>query len=215
MPERPAAGLPAQKLSAGLEALGLTLNEAQQAQLLAYLKLLQKWNKTYNLTAISAPLEMIEKHLLDSLAILPHLRGRRVLDIGSGAGLPGVPLAIAAPERSFVLLDANSKKTRFLLQVKGELRLANLSVVHSRLADYRPDGSAFDVLTARAFASLTDLLAGAAHLFAAHTRLLAMKGDIPQRELSDLPAGFRLEGITPLSVPGLDARRHLLCITPE
>lgn len=200
-------------LRRGIEVLGLALDAMQQEQLLTYLMLLVKWNKVYNLTAIRAPGEMVTKHLLDSLAVLPHLQGGRVLDVGSGAGLPGIPLAVADPAREFTLLDANSKKTRFLLQAKGELRLSNLSVVHSRLEQYRP-GRLFDTVTARAFASLAEMAAGTAHLLAPGGSLLALKGDYPQQELDALPAGFAVREIIALTVPGLEARRHLVRIAP-
>lgn len=200
-------------LAQGITTLGLPLDAEQQERLLAYLALLVKWNQAYNLTAIRHPLEMVTKHLLDSLAVLPHLHGARVLDVGSGAGLPGIPLAIAAPAREFTLLDSNGKKTRFLLQAKGELRLSNLSVVHSRLEQYRP-GQLFDTVTARAFASLADMVAGTAHLLAPGGSLLAMKGEYPQDELDALPPGFAVREIIALTVPGLEAQRHLVRIAP-
>ncbi|MFA5627148.1 MAG: 16S rRNA (guanine(527)-N(7))-methyltransferase RsmG [Thiohalomonadaceae bacterium] len=205
----------ATELAEGVVELGLSLDEKKQEQVLAYLQLLIKWNKTYNLTAIRQPHEMIRKHLLDSLAIWPYLRGEQILDIGSGAGLPGIPLAIADPAREFTLLDSNSKKTRFLLQVKGELQLVNLSVVHSRLEDYRPAGVEFDTITARAFATLAEMLSGAAHLFARQTCLLAMKGEYPGAELAALPEGFVAEEIIALTVPGLAQQRHLVRIVTQ
>jgi 16S rRNA (guanine527-N7)-methyltransferase len=204
---------PAATLAQGIAALGLPLDAAQQERLLAYLALLVKWNQAYNLTAIRQPLEMVTKHLLDSLAVQPYLYGTRVLDVGSGAGLPGIPLAIADPAREFTLLDSNGKKTRFLLQAKGELRLSNLSVVHSRLEQYRP-GQLFDTVTARAFASLADMTAGTAHLLAPGGSLLAMKGEYPQDELDALPPGFVVREIIALTVPGLEAQRHLVRIAP-
>jgi len=201
------------RLDDGIAALGLPLDADHQERLLAYLALLVKWNQAYNLTAIRDPLEMVTKHLLDSLAVLPHLHGTRVLDVGSGAGLPGIPLAICDPAREFTLLDSNGKKTRFLLQAKGELRLSNLSVVHSRLEQYRP-GQLFDTVTARAFASLADMTAGTAHLLAPGGSLLAMKGEYPQDELDALPPGFVVREIIALTVPGLEAQRHLVRIAP-
>lgn len=199
-------------LAGGCRELGLELSAEQSGQMLAYLKLLVKWNKAYNLTAIRAPEEMIGKHLLDSLSILPYVRGPRVLDVGSGAGLPGIPLAIAAPQHEYVLLDANSKKTRFLLQVKGELQLSRVSVIHSRLEEYHP-AEPFDSITSRAFASLAQMVGASARLLAADGCLLAMKGAYPQAELADLPAGFVTSKTVALQVPQLDAARHLVCIT--
>lgn len=199
------------RLGDGIAALGLVLDAGQQERLLAYLALLVKWNKAYNLTAVREPSEMVTKHLLDSLALLPHLRGGRLLDVGSGAGLPGIPLAIAAPQLDVTLLDANSKKTRFLLQAKGELGLYNLSVVHSRVEQYRPE-RLFDTVTARAFASLAELYQGTARLLAAGGCLLAMKGDYPEQELAALPHGAVVQDVIALTVPGLQARRHLIRI---
>ncbi len=204
---------PEELLARGAAELGLQLSQAQREQLLAYLALMVKWNKAYNLTAIRDPAEMVVKHLLDSLAVLPHLQGGRVLDVGSGAGLPGIPLAIAAPGIDFTLLDSNSKKTRFLLQAKGELRLGNLSVVHSRVEQYRP-GQLFDTVTARAFASLADLVTETAQLIVAGGCLLAMKGELPEAELAVLPPGFVVREIIPLTVPALQAQRHLVRIVP-
>ncbi len=198
-------------LTDGLTALGLVLDMEQQEKLLAYVALLYKWNKTYNLTAVRDPLEMVGKHLLDSLAILPHLHGPRILDVGSGAGLPGIPLAIAAPRLELTLLDSNSKKTRFLVQAKGELGLSNLSVVHSRVEQFRPE-RLFDTVTARAFASLADMLAGTAHLLAPGGCLLAMKGEYPTEELAALPPGVEVREVIALTVPGLQAQRHLVRI---
>ncbi len=200
-----------ERLAGGIAALGLALDAAQQQRLLAYLALLLKWNKAYNLTAVRDPLEMVTKHLLDSLALLPHLQGGRLLDVGSGAGLPGIPLAIAAPQREVTLLDANSKKTRFLLQAKGELGLYNLSVVHSRVEQYRPE-RLFDTVTARAFASLAELYQDTAHLLAPGGCLLAMKGEYPAQELAALPQGVVVREVIAVTVPGLRAQRHLVRI---
>ncbi len=200
-----------ERLADGIAALGLALDAAQQERLLAYLALLLKWNKAYNLTAVRDPLEMVTKHLLDSLALLPHLQDGRLLDVGSGAGLPGIPLAIAAPQREVTLLDANSKKTRFLLQAKGELGLYNLSVVHSRVEQYRPE-RLFDTVTARAFASLAELYQGTAHLLAPGGCLLAMKGEYPAQELAALPPGVVVREVIAVTVPGLQAQRHLVRI---
>lgn len=200
-----------ERLASGIAALGLALDAAQQERLLAYLALLLKWNKAYNLTAVRDPLEMVTKHLLDSLALLPHLQDGRLLDVGSGAGLPGIPLAIAAPQREVTLLDANSKKTRFLLQAKGELGLYNLSVVHSRVEQYRPE-RLFDTVTARAFASLAELYQGTAHLLAPGGCLLAMKGEYPAQELAALPQGVVVREVIAVTVPGLQAQRHLVRI---
>jgi 16S rRNA (guanine527-N7)-methyltransferase len=155
----------------------------------------------------------VVRHILDSLAVLPWLQGPRVLDVGSGAGLPGIPLALAQPDGQFHLLDSNGKRSRFLRQAVAELPLDNVTVVHSRLADYRPAGH-FDSILARAFGTLAELAAGAIHLCAPGGRLLAMKGTYPDAELIHLPATCRLVSVYPLRVPHLAAERHLVHLVP-
>ncbi len=200
-------------LQEGLHTLGLALAPAVQEKLIAYIELLAKWNQAYNLTAVRDRQQMIARHLLDSLAILPLVRGPRVLDIGSGAGLPGIPLALARPNISFVLLDSNAKKTRFLVQAVAELELKNVEVVQERAEKYRP-AAKFDTLIARAFAGIADMLAVSASLCAPGGRWLAMKGVYPQEELSAIPPGYTIE-TQQLQVPGLDAVRHVVIITPQ
>ena len=173
------------RLSAGLQALSLECTSIQQQQLLDFVRLLAKWNKVYNLTAVRDPEEMVTRHLLDSLAVLPYVQGSRVLDVGTGAGLPGIPLAIACPEREFTLLDSNSKKTRFVQQAVNELGLGNVRVVHARCEDFHPE-QGFDVVLSRAFASIADMLASSGRHCAPHGRILAMKGADPADELMDL-----------------------------
>jgi 16S rRNA (guanine527-N7)-methyltransferase len=192
----------------------LELDEAAEHRLIAYLVLLEKWNRAYNLTAVRDPLEMVPRHLLDSLAVLPWLAGPNVLDIGSGAGLPGIPLAVARPDLAFTLLDSNAKKTRFMLQAAAELGLANVAVVNTRVEDFRPP-QPFATLVTRAFASIPDMLAACGHLCAPGCRLLAMKGAVPQGELAALPAGFQVSAVHALEVPGLEARRHVIIIVPR
>jgi 16S rRNA (guanine527-N7)-methyltransferase len=200
-------------LSAGLTALGLECPGERRQQLLDYVGLLAKWNRVYNLTAVRDPEEMVTRHLLDSLVVLPYLRGERVLDVGTGAGLPGIPLAIMSPEREFVLLDSNSKKTRFVQQAITELGLVNVQVVHARVEQYRPERP-FDVVISRAFATVADMLAGAGRHCAAGGAILAMKGADPAAELQDVGPDFAVERVVALSVPGLDEARHLACLTP-
>jgi len=200
------------RLDQGLAALGLALPAPDRERLLAYVRLLAKWNIAYNLTAVRDPLEMVTRHLLDSLVIVPHLHGARVLDVGTGPGLPGIPLAVARPELAFTLLDANAKKTRFVVQAVGELALKNVEVVQSRVENYRPS-RIFDTVVSRAFASIADMLAHARHLCAPGGRFLAMKGAYPEEELEALPAGYDVE-VVPLTVPGLDAARHVVIVTP-
>ncbi len=203
----------AAELVRGALALGVELSEGQQQQLLAYLALLIKWNKAYNLTAVRDPDEMVSRHLLDSLSVVSFVAesGQTWLDVGSGGGMPGVPLAIMFPDRCFTLLDSNGKKTRFLTQVKLELKLANLEVVHSRVEQFQP-AEAFDGITSRAFSSLEDFASWTRHLGNTQTRWLAMKGVQPDDELQRLPADFRLDACHVLKVPGCQGQRHLLIL---
>lgn len=195
-------------LQAGLKALNLDISAEQQGQLLGFIKLIGKWNKAYNLTAIRQQEEMVRLHLLDSLAILPHVAGKRVIDIGTGAGLPGIPLAICMPETEFVLLDSNAKKTRFVQQAILELKLANANVFHSRVEDYRPD-NLFNMVLTRAFASLPEIVEKTGHLLADDGVLLAMKGQMPDAELQQLSAKSE---VIPINVPGVQAERCLVRI---
>ncbi len=206
----------ATRLSDGIAALGLTLPADAPARLLAYLDLLKKWNKTYNLTAIRDENEMLTQHLLDSLSVLSFLKKsalagrrdlRRLADVGSGAGLPGIPLAIAWPELHVTLIDTVDKKTAFQRQAKIELGLVNLEVVGGRV-EALPAGG-FDAVISRAFAELADFANLAGHLA---DRLYAMKGQLPEDEIARLPAGWRVAEVLPLTVPGLDARRHLIVL---
>lgn len=177
--------------------------------LLKFIDLIAKWNKAYNLTAIRDKEEMARLHILDSLAICPHLHGKRLIDIGTGAGLPGIPLAIYRPDMEFVLLDSNAKKTRFVQQAVLELQLKNVTVVHSRVEDYQPQ-QGFDSVVCRAFASLADILKLTHHLFNRDGMLLAMKGQQPVEELAQLKHPFQ---IIPLVVPQVEAERCLVCIS--
>lgn len=198
-----------QQLQLGIEALGLDLPETAVPQLLDYLALLIKWNAHFNLTAVRDPGDMVARHLLDSLAVLPHVRGRSLADLGSGAGLPGIPLALARPDLDVTLIDSNGKKVRFLRAVVRELELERVEPVQARVEEL---DARFDTLTTRAFASLADMLAWGGHLLAPGGRVLALKGRYPADELQALRAPFRLADALPLSVPGLDAERHVLII---
>ena len=202
----------AESLRAGLAQLpGPALAAGQVAQLLAYLDLLARWNRTYNLTAVRAPAEMVTRHILDSLAVLPWVPGGRLLDAGSGAGLPGVPLSIARPELQVTLLDSAGKKIRFLNHVCRELRLGNAAPLQARLETYAPEVP-FDAIVSRAFASLA-AFAGAARHLAGAAPLLAMKGRYPEEELAALPDWVRLESVEALVVPGLQEQRHLVIMS--
>jgi len=201
-----------QQLAAGIAALGLTLPDGAEAKLLAYLALLDKWNRVYNLTAVRDAERMVSHHLLDSLAV-PYFQGDTVLDVGSGGGLPGVPLAIARPELQVTLIDSIAKKTAFLLQAKAELGLKNLQVVTGRVEDFRPE-TGFDVVTSRAFSDLREFVTLTRHLLKPTGRWLAMKGLYPNEEIALLPPGVKVSADHPLVVPGLEATRHLIVLEP-
>lgn len=199
------------QLSQGLQALGLALTAEQARQLLDYVALLQKWNKTYNLTAVREPERMVTHHLLDSLSILPYITGATMLDVGSGAGLPGLPLAIARPQLAVTCLDSNTKKTRFMIQAGASLGLQNLRVVHQRVEQFHPREK-FATLVSRAYASIADMLSATKQLCVPGTRVVLMKGVYPQQELQALPTGFRLASADALQVPGLQAQRHVVVL---
>jgi 16S rRNA (guanine527-N7)-methyltransferase len=201
-----------EELSTGAQQLGVELTELQHEQLLAYLALLIKWNKAYNLTAVRNPDEMVSRHLLDSLSIVPYIgAGASWLDVGSGGGMPGIPLAILFPGKQITTLDSNGKKTRFQTQVKLELKLDNLQVIHSRAEAFRPE-QPFAGIVSRAFSSLEDFSNWTRHLGDTQTRWLAMKGLHPTDELVALPADFHLDSEHALAVPGCQGQRHLLIL---
>jgi 16S rRNA (guanine527-N7)-methyltransferase len=200
-------------LQRGLTALGLSVSPATQEQLLAYLSLLQKWNAAYNLTAVRGKERMLTHHLLDSLAVVPHLRGSAWVDVGSGAGLPGIPIALARPDSSVTLVDSNHKKTAFLEQVVIELGLRNVTVSRGRVEEWRPE-QGFDVVISRALSDLPEFLALAGRLCAPGGVIAAMKGVYPHEELAQVPASYRLQSVVELDVPGLAAHRHLVLIQP-
>lgn len=196
------------ELEAGLAQL--TLAPALAAPLLDYLALLARWNAAYNLTAIRDPREMLSKHLLDSLAMQPFVRGLATLaDLGTGPGLPGIPLAIATPNLQVTLVESNGKKARFLREAVRQLKLGNVQVAESRIEAFQPD-ALFDAITARALATLPLILELGGHLLGPDGRLLAMKGVLPDDEIAALPPGWGVAAIHPLRVPGLAAERHLL-----
>ncbi|MBN3561954.1 16S rRNA (guanine(527)-N(7))-methyltransferase RsmG [Aliamphritea spongicola] len=191
------------------DALGLQLSDQQYNALLQYHALLVKWNKTFNLTAVRSPEEMITRHLVDSLSVLPHITAERLIDVGSGPGLPGIPLAICRPDLPVTLLDSNIKKSRFQFQAKAELKLDNVEVVHERVEKFQPE-ILFDGIISRAFASLQDMLSWTEHLCAPEGVFLAMKGMYPVEEIEQLPDHIRLHESLELSVPGTEGERHLL-----
>ncbi len=196
-------------LASGLAALDITLPAEAQQKLLAFRDLLLKWNKTYNLTALRDPAQAISHHLLDSLAILPHVGAGNLLDVGSGGGLPGIPLAISRPELAVSMVDTVQKKTTFLQQAVIELGLKNVTVHHARVEEMQGQ---YAQISSRAFAELGLFVSLTRHLQAPGGRWLAMKGVRPDDELKALPADITVEAIIPLSVPGLDAERHLIIL---
>ncbi|HET7674396.1 MAG TPA: 16S rRNA (guanine(527)-N(7))-methyltransferase RsmG [Gammaproteobacteria bacterium] len=200
-------------LATGLAALQLDLEPAQQAKLCAYLELLEKWNRAYNLTAVRHSVDMVNRHLVDSLSVLPFLRGSRILDLGTGAGLPGIPVAIARREVSVVLLDGNGKKTRFCTQAIAELGLGNVEVMHARVENYRPK-ELFDIVVCRAFGSLATFVNSAGRLLHAGGRLVAMKGRVLQREMDEIPPEFRLVEEVPLTLPALKDGHRIMVFEP-
>lgn len=202
---------PAERLKQGSEALGLYLQSEQNDQLLSYLALLQRWNKSFNLTAVREESAIVVRHLLDSLSVLPHLQGDRLIDVGTGAGLPGIPLAIVSPERSFTLLDTNGKKTRFMVQAVSELGLENCEVIKTRVEEWTP-GAPFDAVLSRAFASLADMIDTCRHLLAENGVFLAMKGATPTEEMAGIEDRAQVLSVTNLEVPGLNEARCLVAL---
>lgn len=197
------------RLDEGLAALGLDLPDSVRGRLIDYVELLARWNSAYNLTAVRDPGEMVARHLLDSLAIAAHVSGASLADLGTGAGLPGIPLALLQPERQFTLVDSNGKKARFLREAVRSLKLANVRVFEGRVQDVPGQ---FDCITARAFATLADMLNWAGGLLADGGSWLAMKGKLQDEEIAALPAGFRIEQTLALAVPGTVGERHLIVI---
>lgn len=203
---------PAAQLAQGLLTLGIELAPTAEQRLLDYLALLAKWNRTYRLTAVDQPSLAVSHHLLDSLILLRFVEAPALLDVGSGGGLPGIPLAIARPGLRVVLLEANGKKAAFLRQAAIELKLRNVAVHCGRVETYQPD-SAFALIVARAFADLPTLVALSRHLLAADGHWLAMKGICPQAEMAHLPAGVQVDGVHRVVVPGLAGERHVIMMS--
>ncbi|UZE98091.1 16S rRNA (guanine(527)-N(7))-methyltransferase RsmG [Alkalimarinus alittae] len=187
------------------------MTDTQTSALLCYLELLNKWNKAYNLTAVRNPEEMLYRHLLDSLSVVSWVKGERIIDVGTGPGLPGIPLAILFPSTDFTLLDSNGKKTRFLTQCKLEMGLDNITVIHGRVEDFQPE-ALFDQVISRAFSAIENMVNWCGHLVDSKGKFLAMKGLFPKEELTSLPEGFTVEESHELDVPGCDGERHLIII---
>jgi len=201
-------------LERGLSALGLKLRADELAKFERYLDLLEKWNRVYNLTAIRSRERMVTHHLLDSLAILPYVKGPRVLDVGSGAGLPGIPLAIANPDLRVTVLDSNHKKTAVLHQAVAELGLKNAAVEAERVESWRTSAR-FETIVSRAFSELGEFVAASDRLLAPGGIIAAMKGVHPGEEIERMPGGFQVVNVVKLTVPGLDAERHLVIVAPH
>jgi 16S rRNA (guanine527-N7)-methyltransferase len=197
----------AELLASGVAEMGLDVSSDAQTKLLQYLSLLNKWNKVYNLTAVRDPLEMVTLHLLDSLSVLPYIKAKNLLDVGSGGGLPGIVLAICLPSLQVTTIDTVQKKAIFMRQVKGELGLSNLEVVHARVENYQPSEK-FDAIISRAFSEIALFIKLTQHLLADNGQWLAMKGLAPMDELKNLD--LKPNKIIPLKVAGLNAERHLV-----
>ncbi|MFB2735984.1 16S rRNA (guanine(527)-N(7))-methyltransferase RsmG [Shewanella mangrovisoli] len=205
-------------LSAQLEAylaeINLPATAEQKKQLLDFVGMLNKWNKAYNLTSVRDPEAMLVRHIMDSLVVSPHLQGDRFIDVGTGPGLPGIPLAIMNPDKTFVLLDSLGKRIRFQKQVAFELGIHNISSIESRVEAYQPEQK-FDGVLSRAFASIHDMLTWCHHLPAEHGQFYALKGQLSDEEMQQIPAGFVVTETIELQVPRLDEQRHLLKIIKE
>ncbi|MCW0507757.1 16S rRNA (guanine(527)-N(7))-methyltransferase RsmG [Aeromonas piscicola] len=198
-----------ERLNGLLMQAGIVITDTQKTQLVQLVELLHKWNKAYNLTSVRDPDAMLVKHILDSLVVSPHLHGERFIDVGTGPGLPGLPLAIINPDKQFVLLDSLGKRINFIRQVIQELGLTNVTPVKSRVEEYQPDVG-FDCVLSRAFASLEDMLSWCHHLPSEQGSFLALKGQYPEQELAQLPANICLVACHELRVPELEGERHLL-----
>ncbi|WP_080077950.1 16S rRNA (guanine(527)-N(7))-methyltransferase RsmG [Salmonella enterica] len=199
------------KLSRLLADAGISLTDHQKTLLVAYVDMLHKWNKAYNLTSVRDPNEMLVRHILDSIVVAPYLQEQRFIDVGTGPGLPGIPLAIVLPDAHFTLLDSLGKRVRFLRQVQHELKLENITPVQSRVEAY-PSEPPFDGVISRAFASLNDMVSWCHHLPGEKGRFYALKGQLPGDEIASLPDDFSVESVEKLRVPQLEGERHLVII---
>ncbi|HAF2548081.1 TPA: 16S rRNA (guanine(527)-N(7))-methyltransferase RsmG [Salmonella enterica] len=199
------------KLSRLLDEAGISLTDHQKTLLVAYVDMLHKWNKAYNLTSVRDPAEMVVRHILDSIVVAPYLQGQRFIDVGTGPGLPGIPLAIVLPDAHFTLLDSLGKRVRFLRQVQHELKLENITPVQSRVEAY-PSEPPFDGVISRAFASLNDMVSWCHYLPGEKGRFYALKGQLPEDEIASLPDDFSVESVEKLRVPQLEGERHLVII---
>lgn len=200
-----------QRLAQLIEQAGMQIPADQQDKLIGYVEMLHKWNKAYNLTSVRDPNDMIVKHIMDSIVVSEHLDGCNYIDVGTGPGLPGIPLAIINPDKSFTLLDSLGKRIRFIRQVLHELKITNVTPVQSRVEDFQPE-QGFDGVLSRAFASMSDMVNWCHHLPATGGKFLALKGQVDQVEIDELPVGCSVTDIKPLTVPGLEGQRHLVIL---
>ncbi|RWR03392.1 16S rRNA methyltransferase [[Pantoea] beijingensis] len=198
-------------LSRLLASADISLSDQQKQQLVGYVEMLNKWNKAYNLTSVRDPEQMLTRHILDSIVVNPHLQGERFIDVGTGPGLPGIPLAIVRPDAHFTLLDSLGKRIRFLRQVQHELKLENIEPVQSRVEAFSAEPP-FDGVISRAFASLNDMVSWCHHLPAKNGAFYALKGVLPDEEIAALPADYSVDKILRLTVPQLEGERHLVII---
>lgn len=198
-------------LSDGLSAMDLTLSNEQQQQLVDYVARIHKWNKAFNLTSVRDPEQMMVKHILDSLAVAPHIDGNNLIDVGTGPGLPGIPLAIVYPDKHFTLLDSLGKRVRFMKQCAFEMKLTNITPIQSRVEEHIPQ-QYYDAVLSRAFASLKDMLHWCQHLVDSEGKFLALKGQYPADEIAELGENFAVTRSVKLTVPGLEGERHLLTV---
>lgn len=195
----------------GIDKMSMPLSDKQQNQLLDYVERIYKWNKAFNLTSVREPEQMMVKHILDSLAVAPFLTDKNYIDVGTGPGLPGIPLAIACPKKQFTLLDSLGKRVRFMKQCAFEMKLVNINPIQSRVEDHVPE-QYYDAVLSRAFASLKDMLHWCEHLVDSQGKFLALKGQYPADEIAAMPDTFTLESSVELYVPGLEGERHLLTV---
>ncbi|MCC4833973.1 16S rRNA (guanine(527)-N(7))-methyltransferase RsmG [Shewanella sp. 1_MG-2023] len=204
----------ADQLKTYLAETNISATETQQQQLVGFVTMLNKWNKAYNLTSVRDPEQMLIRHVMDSLVVSPYLKGQRFIDVGTGPGLPGIPLAILNPDKEFVLLDSLGKRIRFQKQVQFELKINNITSVESRVEAYEPEQK-FDGVISRAFASIEDMLTWCHHLPADNGQFYALKGQLSDAELTSIPAGFDVVETITLTVPRLDEQRHLLKLVKQ
>lgn len=198
------------KLSQKLKAAHYNVTDAALEKLTNYLLLLEKWNQAYNLTSVRNINDMIPQHIIDSLSVAKYLQGKKILDVGTGGGLPGIPLAITHPDLEFVLLDSNGKKTRFLVNVVQELNIANVTVAQARAEEFKSD-RCFDTIVSRAFSSIEDFIEKTKHLMCKEGQFLAMKGKYPEKEIAEVTDQYQIK-VEELHVPELNAERHLIII---